>query len=62
MIHALKLRHGLMAFVDKQERVLRQVIEQGGRGRMNDRQISSIADSNVSFDSEIEPGYSMNAG
>ena len=31
VVHAAKLRHRLMAFVDEHQRVLRQIIEQSGR-------------------------------
>ncbi len=31
MIHAVQLRNGLVAFVDQDQRIVRQIIEQGGR-------------------------------
>ena len=63
VIHAVQLRHGLVAFVDEHERIVRQIIEQRGRrlagqpaGKMARVVLDAVAVADLLDHFEIEHG------
>jgi hypothetical protein len=68
MVHAAHLRHGLMAFVDDQQRIVGEVIEQcrwrlagGAAGEMPGVVLDAVAVADLLHHLEIEHGPLMQA-